>query len=307
MKRVVITGGAGFIGSNLTRHLAASGLYEVVVIDNESTGSLKGISNEGVNFIKGDILDTGLLTRVLKGSDTVVHFAADTRVIDSILNPDINFETNVFGSYGLLREAHRAGVRRFVNASTGGAILGDVAPPVDESMAAKPISPYGASKLAVEGYCDAFYGAYGINTISLRFSNVFGPGSYHKSSVVAHVFKCIIDSKEFVIYGDGSQVRDFLFVGDLVDVLLDIIESNETGVFQLGSGVPVNINELIEVISEVVGDCHKLNIRYEDFRRGEIRETWANIDKSRRTFDFDPKTSLYDGLDLTWRSFLDER
>ena len=307
MKRVVITGGAGFIGSNLVPYLAASGLYEIYAIDNESLGRLEYIKVEGVTCIKGDILNAKLMGEVLEGADTLVHLAADTRVMDSIANPDFNFRINVEGTYTLLRQAQRAGVRRFINASTGGAILGEIPPPVHENMAPQPLSPYGASKLAGEGYCSAFSECYGLSAVSLRFSNIFGPRSFHKGSVIAHFFKNILNSNELVVFGDGSQVRDFLYVDDLINGLAKFIESDIIGIFQLGSGRPVTINELLSNMAEVVGADHKVKVRYVDFRPGELRKTWSNIEKAQRVLNFRPETTLIDGLRQTWRWFQEKR
>ena len=303
MKRIVITGGAGFIGSNLIPYLAASGLYEIYAIDNESLGRLKFIKGRGVTCIKGDILDARLMGDVLDGADTLVHLAADTRVMDSIANPDFNFRINVEGTYTLLRQAQRAGVRRVINASTGGANLGEIPPTMHEDMAPKPLSPYGASKLAVEGYCSAFSECYGLSTVSLWFSNIFGPRSFHKGSVIAHFFKNILNSNELIVFGDGSQVRDFLYVDDLVNGLAKFIESDIIGVFQLGSGRPVTINQLLSNMAEVVGADYKFKVRYVDFRPGEIRETWSNIEKAQRAINFRPNTTLTDGLRQTWQWF----
>ncbi len=166
-RRVLITGGAGFIGVNLAQHLEAAGGYAITVLDNQSLGDRKLLELYDVHFIDGDILDSSAVAEAIAGADTVVHLAADTRVIDSIAEPDHNFENNVVGTYRLLRAAKDAGVRRFINASTGGAILGEQPPPVHEAMVAGPLAPYGASKLAAEGYCSAFAGAYGLATASL--------------------------------------------------------------------------------------------------------------------------------------------
>jgi UDP-glucose 4-epimerase len=303
VSKIVITGGAGFIGCNLVHRLAQDGGHDIVVIDNESLGRLARLDGLGITLVKGDILETDKLDGWLAGADTVFHCAADTRVMDSIENPDHNFRNNVIGTYGLLRAAQRAGVRRFLNASTGGAILGEVPAPVHEEIAPRPLSPYGASKLAAEGYCSAFDGAYGLKTASLRFSNIYGPLSFHKGSVVAHFFKRILKGEELVVYGDGSQIRDYLFVGDLIEGLVRAMNSDATGVFQLGSGRPVRLDALIEAMRGVVGAGRRIDVRYEDFRAGEIRETWCAIDKARAAFGFDPKTPLADGLAATWRWF----
>jgi UDP-glucose 4-epimerase len=304
-ERLLVTGGAGFIGANLIDDLVRAGGYEIRVVDNESTSRLERIPAHGVNAIRADIRDLEVVGRALDGVDTVVHLAADTRVMDSIADPAKNFDVNVAGSFHLLRLARDAGVKCFVNASTGGAILGDAPSPVHEEMPARPLSPYGASKLAVEGYCSAFAGAYGMKSASLRFSNVYGPRSFHKGSVVAHYFKLLLKGDELVVFGDGSQVRDFLFVGDLVRGIRAAIQSGVSGVFQLGSGRPTSVNELIEAIDRTVAGEAEVRVRYAPSRRGEVHTTWCDISKARTTFGFEPATSLEDGLRTTWTWFRD--
>jgi UDP-glucose 4-epimerase len=303
MSQVLITGGCGFIGSNLIELLRRQGDFEIRVLDNESTGSAKDIAPFDVEFVKGDLNDTATVARALKGADMVVHLAADTRVIDSIADPERNFQTNVVGTFNLLCRMREAGVGRIVNASTGGAILGEVSPPVGESTAAAPRAPYGASKLATEGYCSAFAGAYGFAATSLRFSNVYGPRSYHKGSVVAHFFKQILARQELVVYGDGSQTRDYAFVGDICEGIYLAMRSDRTGVFQLGTGVPTTLNALIAAMRGVVGDGFPVGVRYEPFRAGELRHTWCDITKARRELGFEPKTALAGGLARTWQWF----
>ena len=152
-----------------------------------------------VEFIKGDIRDEALLNKVLPGRDAVVHLAADTRVMDSIANLTANFEVNVIGTFRLIETMRRASVKRLVNASTGDAILGEVPPPVHENMVPCPASLYGASKLAVDGYCSAFAETYVMHSVSLRFSNAYGPRPFHKGSVVAHFFKEILAGRPLVV------------------------------------------------------------------------------------------------------------
>ena len=303
--RLLVTGGAGFIGANLLDELRRAPDYEITVVDNESTGSFGRIAARGITAIRGDIRDAEVVRRALDGVETVVHLAADTRVMDSIADPAGNFDVNVAGSFHLLRLARDAGVTCFVNASTGGAILGDAPSPVHEEMPARPLSPYGASKLAVEGYCSAFAGAYGMKSASLRFSNVYGPGSFHKGSVVAHYFKRLLNGDELVVFGDGSQVRDFLFVGDLVRGIRAAIRAGVSGVFQLGSGRPTSVNELIEAMRRTVAGEAEVRVRYAPFRSGEVHTTWCDISKARRTFGFAPATCLEDGLRTTWTWFRD--
>src|SRR5262249_41838975 len=148
-----------------------------------------------VDLIVGDIRDRNLVARAIEGQQGVIHLAAHTRVMESIDNPPLNFDINATGTLNLLVESRIAGVKKFIFASTGGAILGEQTPPVHENMVARPIAPYGASKLTGEAYCSAFWGAYGVNTVALRFSNVYGPFSYHKASVVAQFFKNILQQE----------------------------------------------------------------------------------------------------------------
>ena len=214
--RLLITGGCGFIGANLVRRVAELGLARALqVVDDESLGSRAAIAPWDVEFIAGDIRDADLMRRALRGVGAVVHLAADTRVIDSVADPVRNFEINVAGTFGLLNLMREIGVPRLVNASTGGAILGEAPPPVNEQMVPRPTSPYGASKASAEAYCSAFAASYGLNVVSLRFSNAYGPLSFHKGSVVAAFMRRILDGAPLVVYGDGSQTRDYVFVEDL--------------------------------------------------------------------------------------------
>lgn len=303
MKRVLITGGAGFIGSNLVQRLSDYGGYDITVLDNESLGCPEFITDRVSSYIKGDICDRDTLDLVLPDKDTIVHLAADTRVMDSIADPGHNFDINVVGTFGLLNKVREYGVRQFINASTGGAIIGEAKPPVHEGMLPRPTAPYGASKLAVEGYCSAFHGSYGLQTASLRFSNIYGPLSFHKGSVVAHFFKRILKNERLVIFGDGSQTRDYLFVGDQVAGIQQTIDQQPEGVFQLGSGKPTSLNELVETMRIVVEDHPFPDVTHKSFRRGELRHTWCDISKAKRVLGFAPETSLIEGLRTTWSWF----
>ncbi|MCL2542711.1 MAG: GDP-mannose 4,6-dehydratase [Nocardioidaceae bacterium] len=304
MKNVLITGGAGFVGMHLTDHLLSRGEYAVTVIDNESLGHRDNLPLDRIDFVAGDLRSTDDVAKATEGQDVIVHLAADTRVMDSIENPAFNFENNVVGTFNLLQAARAAGVKRVVAASTGGAILGDVTPPVHEDMAPQPTSPYGASKLMLEGYLSAFSASYGVSGCALRFSNIYGPRSFHKGSVVAHFFKQILADKPLVVYGDGSQARDYLYAGDLVQAIEAGMNSESAGAFQLGSGGPTTLNELIDVMRTVTG--RDLEVRYEDFRPGEVKNTWCQVDKARAGLGFDPRTRLEDGLRETWQWFQEQ-
>jgi UDP-glucose 4-epimerase len=302
--KVLITGGAGFVGSNLAHHLVGRGV-KVRVLDNLSAGQVAPQLPDAAELIVGDFTDRSTMAGSLQGMDAVVHLAALSGVMDSIVDPMPSFEINVAGTFQLLQLAHQAGIRRLINASTGGALLGEVTPPIDESMAPGPLSPYGASKMAVEGYCSAFSGSYGLPCTTLRFSNLYGPRSAHKKSVVAAFIKSMVRGNPLVVYGDGSQQRDYLFVGDLVFGIEQALRTTETGVFQLGSGKPTTLNRLIEALFAVSGQHTR--VQYEPARRGEVHTTWCDIAKARKGLSFDPATTLEDGLRATWQWFIANR
>ena len=167
------------------------------------------------------------------------------------------------------------------------------------------MSPYGASKLAIEGFCSAFAGSYGVACASLRFSNIYGPGSAHKKTVVAAFIKQAVLDKPLVVYGDGNQQRDYIFVGDLVRGIEAAIDRRATGTVQLGSGRPTSLRELIAALERVVG--RKLDVRFEPARRGEVRATWCDIAKARRELDFAPEHELVSGLAASWTWFAENR
>lgn len=302
--KILITGGCGFVGTNLVARLTqVLPDASIRVLDNESLGKRGHLEPYAGEFIHGDIRDQASIDAALDGVDCVVHLAADTRVIESIENPALNFSVNVDGTFRLIESMRAKGIKRFINASTGGAIIGTAVPPVHEGMLPQPLSPYGASKLAVEGYCSAFSGSYDFQALSLRFSNVYGPRSFHKGSVVAAFFKRILLSKPLIVYGDGSQTRDYINVSDICDGIIAGINSSYSGVLQLGSGVPLSINGLIDQIRAVVAPS-AVEVVYEPSRQGEIDHTHCDITKARNTIAFSPKVALDKGLGEAWQWFL---
>lgn len=305
--RVLITGGCGFIGSNLIARLSdIRPDVDIRVFDNESLGRRGHLGRFTGEFVRGDMRDRPALAAALAGIDAVVHLAADTRVMDSIAAPEHNFAVNVVGTFNLLEAMRATGVRRLVNASTGGAILGEVSPPVHEEMTPRPLAPYGAGKLAVEGYCSAYAASFGFSAVSLRFSNVYGPRSHHKGSVVAAFLKRIAAAERLVVHGDGEQTRDFVFVDDLCDGIVAAFDRETSGVIQLGSGRPVTINALLDVMRQVTAPL-RFDVEYAPFRDGEIVHTWCSIDRAAKVLGYAPRTSLEDGLDRTWRWFRQHR
>lgn len=302
--KVLITGGAGFIGSNLCHHLLSVGGYHLTVLDNLSAGQIER-TPPGVDLVVGDYTETDTLARCLRGIDSIVHLAASAGVRASIVDPQPSFHINVEGSFRLLELARRANVRKFINASTAGAMLGDVKTPITEQMAPSPRSPYGASKLAVEGYCSAFAGSYGLQCVTLRFSNVYGPRSAHKDTVVSTFIKNILTARPLTIYGDGTQQRDYLYVGDLTRGIEAALAQPLYGIYHLGSGRPTTLLKLIALLKKVSGN--DVEVHHAARRTGEVHSTWCSIVKAKRDLGYDAPTRLKAGLTDTWRWYVDNR
>ena len=300
--RILITGGCGFVGVNLTALLNTKPGVTVRCFDNESLGKREHLDDLDCEFVHGDIRDAGALRGAMAGVDQVVHLAADTRVIESIQNPRYNFEVNVGGTLNILECMRDAGLKRLINASTGGAIIGEVQGPVHEGLVPAPMSPYGASKLAVEGYCSAYSASYGVRSLSLRFSNLFGPRSFHKGSVVAAFLKQVLASKPLHVYGDGMQIRDYVYVEDVCDGIWRGLQSEHTGPIQLGSGRPVTLDDLIAEIRAVVAP-QTVEVIYHPFRAGEVHSTYCDVSIAREKLGFEPRTLLSTGLRTTWDWF----
>ncbi len=305
MKSYLVTGGCGFIGVNLVSRLAGLGA-RVRILDNLSLGKREDVAPLGSDLRVGDIRDMAALKDACQGMDVVVHLAAHTRVVESISHPELNFEINAIGTMNVLRACRDAGVKKVIFASTGGAILGEQVPPVHEGMVPRPVSPYGASKLVGEAYCSAFCGSFGLNTVALRFSNVYGPFSYHKGSVVAQFFRNLMQEEPLVIYGDGQQTRDFLYVDDLVDAVLLADKSETPGeVFQIASGRETSLKDLLAAMKRVLPSV-KFDVRYQPARAGEILRNYASIEKARRLLGYNPSKKLDDGLGDTWSWFVSQ-
>jgi UDP-glucose 4-epimerase len=245
-------------------------------------------------IVEGDVLDLDALQRAVSDCQYVVHLAAQAGVPASVEDPLRDSEINVRGTLHALLAARDAKVDGFVLASSS-APLGDIEPPANERMPARPKSPYGASKLAGEGYCSAFHGSYGLPTVALRFTNVYGPYSYHKGSVISAFCKAASAGQPLVVYGDGSQTRDFIYVGDLCEGIAAALTCGEGGVvIHLGSGVETSVTDVARtVIDKFGGD---IEIEHHPERAGDILRSSADISGARALLGFDAHTSLDDGL-----------
>ncbi len=240
------------------------------------------------------------------GMDSIVHLAAQTGVPGSLKDPRRDCEINVIGTLNMLEAARgeqerRGKQMRFVFASSN-APLGKQPPPATEVKAPLPISPYGASKLAGEGYCLAYHGSWGLGTVVLRFANLYGPFSSHKNSVVAKFFKDILEKGQITIDGDGRQTRDFIYVGDLCRAIMLTLKSEVAGeVFQIATGMETSILELAALVQEVVG--RDVGIHHGPPRQGDIRKNYSGIRKARELLGWEPGTELEEGLEKTIKYF----
>jgi UDP-glucose 4-epimerase len=301
VRRVLVTGGAGFIGSALVRLLAERG-DEVRVYDNLSTGSAELLEGTGAELVQGDVRDLDALERAAERHDVVFHLAAGTGVLPSIEDPFADFDLNAGGTLAALWVARRVGAGRFVFSSSN-APLGAGAYPASEEKPVAPLSPYGAGKAAGEAYCSAFHGAYGLDAVAVRFSNAYGPRSAHKGNVIPLFLKRILAGRELVVYGDGTQTRDFVFAEDLAAglVLASTVEGIGGEVFQLASGAETSLNTLVSLLAEVTG--REPTVRHEPARPGEILRNYSLIDKARSRLGYAPETELSAGLRRTFDWF----
>jgi len=301
---VLVTGGAGFVGATLVRRLAASG-YRVRVLDNLSTGDAAHLSGVDADLVRGDITDAGTLDDAVAGCDAVIHLAAAGSVAGSVADPAANFDANVAGTFRVLDAARSHEVPRVVLASTGGALIGDATPPVDERSLPKPLSPYGASKLAGEGYAHAFAKTYGMRTVAVRFGNVYGPWCARKRGVL-NVFFCALRSGEpLVIYGDGSASRDYVHVRDIAAALQLAMESPGLPggtVLHAASGVETTVSALADLCRLAAGrPGHP--VEYRQARPGEVGRNFASYDLAHRLLGYSPTVRVEDGIPRLWQWF----
>ena len=300
MSRVLITGGAGFVGANLVRLLLDGG-HEIRILDDFRTGREEYVADLDVEVVRGEIGDTALVTELAGGVDAIIHLAAAGSVVDSVADPVANFEANVRGTFSVLNAARQAGIGRVVFSSTGGALIGNAEPPVDERSLPKPISPYGAGKLAAEAYCHAFAKSYGMTTVALRFANVYGPYSGHKKGAVTVFLRALHEGRPLTIYGDGSASRDFMYVDDICrGIERALTRDLEPGtVAHLATGVETSVLELADACRKVVGlPDHPIELLPR--RAGEVERNFASYDYARELLGFEPSVALDEGLALTW-------
>jgi nucleoside-diphosphate-sugar epimerase len=306
--KVLVTGGAGFIGSNLVDALVAADC-EVSVLDNLSTGHLSNLMpiENRITFYKGDIRDQDILIKASNDCEIIFHQAAMVSVPQTVDNPVDSALVNDMGTLYVLEAARKNKVKRVVLASSSAIYGDDPEIPKHEKMKPKPQSPYAVQKLNGEYYARLYYDLYGIETVSLRYFNVYGPRQDPSSpySGVISIFMTKASAKITpVIFSDGNQFRDFIFVKDIVKAnLLAANESNAQGkVFNIGTGRSVRVNELWGMICRLTGN--DIEPKYEPARGGDIRESVANIDYAKKSLGFEPEYSFEKGLKETFEWYM---
>jgi nucleoside-diphosphate-sugar epimerase len=307
MATYLVTGGAGFIGSNIVDELVRR-LENVRVLDDLSSGNRKNL--EGVlgkiEFIEGDIRDSALLKKALKGCDYVIHQAALRSVPKSMKNPALYDEVNVMGTLNVLSASAENKVKRVVFASSS-SIYGDSTKlPQSEDQIPQPISPYAATKLAGEHYCRVFAKSYGLDTVALRYFNVFGPRQSLESEyavVIPKFITCILKDEQPPIDGDGTQSRDFTYVDNIVDAnLTAMIRKGVSGeVFNVACGKAYNLLELVKTVNEILNK--NMRPKFMPPRTGDVKHTLADVTKMKKLLNLDPKVDFVLGLRKTVEYF----
>jgi len=300
-KKILVTGAAGFIGSNLTIELLELGA-KVTGIDNLYNGRLDNLTgvldNKNFQFIKGDIRDLNFLIDVLKEIEIVYHEAAFTSVPQSIKMPESCNDVNINGTLNLLNASRKRDVEKIIFASSS-AVYGDTPTlPKKEEMPRIPVSPYGVSKLTCESYMQVFHQVYGLNTISLRYFNVFGPKQQDSpySGVIAIWLGQIIKNKSLIIFGDGHQSRDFTYIKDVIQANILAAENKLSGeIFNIGAGSPMKLLDLAKLMLKLTNK-EELRINYDPPRPGDIIHSFADISKAKEILKFQPKYTQEQGL-----------
>jgi len=308
--KVLVTGGAGFVGSHLSDALLKKGC-KITILDNLRTGFMENIHHlldcKEVDFVQGDVRDYETCLKAVEGIELIFHEAAQINPALAVENPFYDFEVNALGTLNLLEAARRKNVRKFVSASTN--VYGNPRYlPIDEDHPIGLLSPYAAAKLSGEAYCIVYNSTYGINTVRLRYTNVYGPrqrATKSESGVIPIFIERVLNGKPLVIYGDGEQTRDFVYVSDVVKANILVAENKKCNgeVFNVGYGKETSIKVIAQLILKVAGREDLTSIhgppRAADFRRCKV-----SLKKIRNTVGFNPKVPLEEGLKKTinwWR------
>jgi len=302
--RYLVTGGAGFIGSNMVDELVRRG-HSVVVLDDLSTGkeaNLAGVRSK-IDFRAGSITDLAEAQAACKGADYVIHLAARTSVPKSVKDPLETNRVNIDGTLNVLVAARDAKVKRVVYAASSSAYGETPTLPKTEAMQPEPISPYGVTKFVGELYAQVFGRVYGLENASVRYFNVFGPRqdpTSQYSGVLSRFMLAILNGESPVVYGDGEQSRDFTYIDNVVDETLRACEASGASgkVFNGGTGARITLNEVLKLLAKITGK--KVQAKYDPPRAGDIRDSQADISLARKVLGYEPRVLFEDGLKRTW-------
>ena len=310
-KNIVITGGAGFIGSHLAEELARRD-YHVAILDDLSTGKAENIEwllkKENVDFIKGSVTSLPLLKKFFQDAHFVFHLAAVTSVLQSIENPLLSMEVNIKGTLNVLLAARDNGVKKVIYASSSSVYGNTPMFPLRENTPPNPESPYAVSKLTSEYYCRVFQSVWGLPTVCLRYFNIYGPrqdSSSPYAAVIPSFIQKVSQGSPPVIFGDGEQTRDFAFIADVTEVNILAAESEATGIFNVGRGESTTIGQLAWLSIKLIGNGLDIEPIHTDPIPGDIKHSMADISKA-KSFGYNPRYSLEDGLRETARGFRNE-
>jgi nucleoside-diphosphate-sugar epimerase len=302
--RYLVTGGAGFIGSNIVDELLKRG-QEVVVLDDLSTGKEANLAavRDKIALHIGTITDLAAVQSACKGVHYVIHLAARTSVPRSVLNPLESNHVNIYGTLNVLVAARDAQVRRFVFAASSSAYGETPTLPKVETMPARPISPYGVTKYVGEMYAQVFGRVYGLENACIRYFNVFGPRqdpTSQYSGVLSRFMLAVIEGQAPVIYGDGEQSRDFTYVENVVDETLRACEAAGASglVFNGGTGARITLNQVLQMLSRITGKT--IQAKYDAARNGDIRDSQADVSLARKILGYEPHVQFGEGLQRTW-------
>ena len=304
MEKMAVTGGAGFIGSNLAEHLLGKG-FEVTVIDNLSTGRRQNLlgwsekAGERFRFVRMDINDTNPLCRVFEGVSYVFHLAAIPSVSRSVQDPAATQFANINGTLSVLKAARQAGVKRVIAASSSSVYGDEPNLPKREDRIGRCLSPYALSKFVTEEYCRLFYQLYGLEAVCLRYFNVFGPRQDPNSeyaAVIPRFTTRMLAGKEPTVYGDGEQTRDFTYISNVIDAnWRAAVRPNVAGqAFNIGCGTRTSLNQLIEKLNNILGS--RIEPKYEPARKGDVRDSVADVGKAKAILEYSPAIPLETGL-----------
>src|SRR5882672_1220103 len=302
MAAYLVTGGAGFIGSHLAEELVRRG-ERVRVVDSLITGKRQNLAHlREVEFIEGDLANIDVAQRAVAGADFVLHQAAIPSVPRSVQDPITSNRANIDASLNVLVAARDAGVRRVVYAGSSSAYGNTPTLPKIETMPTAPLSPYALQKLVAEQYCQMFTQLYGLETVTIRYFNVFGPRQDHSSpysGAISLFINALFDRRQPTIYGDGEQTRDFTYVANVVDGVLRACHAPGASgeVINVATGGRISLNQLFRTVRDLVGA--KIEPMYRDPRAGDVRDSQADISKARRVLGYEPVVTFEEGLEKT--------